>query len=264
MYAILANHDNTLTASVKQRIMQRSNLVDDLWFLVPPVYDGLDMSNATVVMKYKLPISNEFKTAILKKDEAGYKEYLKYTLPTNNRVGVELTAQPGKVELFLTFINVEMDAEGNIDQRVRHTSTATINIIPIPRWSDVIPDAALDVIDQRLIKQDAQIKALNDLGDTLVNSAVNNLVYDDEEETLYLAANGVVVGDKVCVRDMLDDGIPVIEMGKVPGNKPGKPGDGCCCCCGDDCECTDNVVEFGYDNIAIKPNCDCTDNIVTF
>ena len=254
MYVILVNNDNTLTASVKQRIMQRSNVVDTLCFLVPPTYNGIDMSNATVVMKYKLPISNEFKTKILKKDEEGYKEFLKYCLPNDN-IGVELTAQPGKVEMFLTFVYVDMDEEGNIWQRVRHTSTATMTIIPIPNWSDVIPDAALDVIDQRLIKADAQIKALNDLGDTLGNNMVNYIAYNVEEETLYLLANDRIIGDKVLVRDMLDDGIPIVDVNDI--NKPGSS-DGCGC----NCDCWDNVVEFGDEEKQDGCDCGCEDNVV--
>ena len=38
MYTILVNDDNTLTTSVRERIMQRSKLVDSLHFLVEPTY----------------------------------------------------------------------------------------------------------------------------------------------------------------------------------------------------------------------------------
>lgn len=258
MYVILVNNDNTLTASVKQRIMQRSNVVDTLYFLVPPTYNGIDMSSATVVMKYKLPVSNEFKTKILKKSEQGHEEFLKYVLPKDN-IGVELTAQPGKIELFLTFIYVDMDEQGNIWQRVRQTSPATIDVIPIPNWSDVIPDAALDVIDQRLIKVDAQIRALDDLGNTLGNGMVNNLAYNDEDETLYLMSNDMIIGDKVSVRDMIDDGIPIVDLNSTSSNKPGSS-DGCGC----NCDCWDNVVEFGDEQKQTGCNCGCEDNVVEF
>ena len=38
MYTILVNDDNTLLTTVKERIMQKSKLVDSLHFLVNPTY----------------------------------------------------------------------------------------------------------------------------------------------------------------------------------------------------------------------------------
>ena len=64
MYTILVNQDNTMTTSVRERIMQRSKLVDSLHFLVEPIYKELDMSDFTVVMEYILPVSKEYKSEI--------------------------------------------------------------------------------------------------------------------------------------------------------------------------------------------------------
>ena len=60
MYTILVNDDNTLTTSIRERIMQRSKLVDSLHFLVYPTYKGLDMTDFTVTMEYILPVSKEY------------------------------------------------------------------------------------------------------------------------------------------------------------------------------------------------------------
>ena len=43
MYVILINPDNTLYGSVKQRVVQRSKLVDTLKFVVEPIYNGIDI-----------------------------------------------------------------------------------------------------------------------------------------------------------------------------------------------------------------------------
>lgn len=45
MYTFLINEDNTLTASVVERIMERSKLVDNLHFLADPTYKNVDMTN---------------------------------------------------------------------------------------------------------------------------------------------------------------------------------------------------------------------------
>lgn len=245
-YVILVNDDNTLTTSQRRRIMQREKLVNNLWFLVAPEYNGYDMSKFTVMMEYLLPCSKRYKTEILELNEEGYKECLKYTLPFNT----ELTSESGEVELQLTFVCADLDKNGNDIQRVRKTSTCKINIVPISAWSDIVPDSALGSLDQRLIKLDAAMKAMNGYLDVVDNNMVDDLVYDDAEETLQLSAKGRGVGNKVSVRDMLDDGIPVVDMDSTSGEDSGSDNDtehGNNCNCG--CSCEDDVVEFGYSEI---------------
>lgn len=104
-YVILVNEDNTLTASKKERIMQRSKLFNNLWFLAEPTYNGYDMSACTVVMEYILPISKKYHSDILELSEDGYQEYLKYVVPIDSK----LTAETGEVELQLTFIYSDLD-----------------------------------------------------------------------------------------------------------------------------------------------------------
>ena len=62
MYTILVTQDNELKVSVKERIMQRSKLVDSFHFLVDHIYkDTIDMTNFTVTMGYLLPVSKNIK-----------------------------------------------------------------------------------------------------------------------------------------------------------------------------------------------------------
>lgn len=193
MYTILLNETNELTTSVRERIMQRSKLVDSLHFLVDPMYKGIDMSDFTVMLEYLLPVSREYKTEILVKSDALYKDKLEYKLPFDTN----LTREAGKVEIQLTFIKVELDADGKAVQRVRKTSPTTITIIPITAWSDVIADNALTALDQRLIQVDAAIAAANELNDYLSATKADNIILDEETNTIQLSANGVPIGDAV-------------------------------------------------------------------
>ena len=147
MYTILLNDTNELITSVKERIMQRSKLVDSLHFLVDPTYKGTDMSDFTVMMEYIMPTSREYKTEILVKSDELYKNKLEYKLPFDTC----LTKEAGKVEVQLTFVKVDLDTEGNSIQKVRKTSPTTITIVPIAAWSDIVPDNALTALDQRLL-----------------------------------------------------------------------------------------------------------------
>lgn len=240
MYTILVNDDNTLYGSHKERIMQRSKLVDDLIFIADPIYRNThDMTNASVVLEYLLPVSRKYKTECLVLSDERYKDYfLQYKLPFDT----EITSEAGEIEIQLTFAYVELDEKGKGIQRVRKTSKTTIEIIPISAWSDIIPDSALSAIDQRILKQDAQINALNELANVL-NSNINvvdNLVYNDDEETLQLSAKGVGVGDKISIKNMLDEGIPVVDLNSTTGDETDTNGDSN----NGSTEDEDNVVEF--------------------
>jgi hypothetical protein len=264
-YTILVCEDNTLYGSHKERIMQRSKLVDKLVFIVDPIYKGIDMSDATVMLEYVLPISREYKTVLLALSNERYKDcFLQYKLPFD----VDLTSQAGSLELQLTFAYVEMSPNGTGVQHVRKTSSTTIDIIPITAWSDIVPDRALSCLDQRLIKMDATMRAMNDYLDVIDNNMVDNLIYDGNNETLQLSANGVGVGNRISVRDILEDGTPVVDLDKEFVDGSGNDSDnkdGCDC----DCDCENSVVEFGYfsDGTGIlKPNKpeEDDDNVIDF
>lgn len=260
MYTILVNDDNTLYGSHKERIMQRSKLVDNLVFIVDPIYrNAYDMTNASVMMEYILPVSREYKTINLILSEERYNDcFLQYNLPFDT----DLTSQAGSLELQLTFAYVELNENGIGVQRVRKTSPTIIEIIPITAWSDIVPDSALSALDQRLIKLDAQMRGLNEYMNVIDDNKVDNLVYDSVEETLQLSARGVGVGDKVSVRDMLDDGIPVVDLDSNSGEDSGTDNNDNCNC--GDCGCEDNVVEFGYSDTGSFGESTNDDNVVEF
>lgn len=216
-YTIIVCDDNSLYGSQKRKIMQREKLFNKLWILVPPHYNGYDMSQCTVTMRYMLPISKEFKTETLVLSDERYEEYLKYILP----VDTCFTKEWGDIELNLTFTMLDTDENDNIVQRVRKTDNHILHITKLPDWDSVIPDSALSALDQRILKQDAQIKALEQLAESFDGNMVNDLIYNEEEDTLQLSADGVGVGNKVSVKNMIDDGVPVVEFSFTGGSGTG-------------------------------------------
>lgn len=215
-YIFLLENDNEIVATHREVLMQRSKLVDEVWFLVNPKYKTCenDMSVFSVMLEYILPVSKCYHSLELIKDKQGYKEYFKYVVPLDSN----LSAEAGDIQLQLSFVYVGLDANGNSIQKVRKTQPAKLHITPIAAWGDIIPDAALSALDQRIIKTQAQIKELGYLAEILNENQVDNLVYDNSEETLQLMAGNKGVGDKVSVKDMLDNGIPVIEL--EPNDEP--------------------------------------------
>ena len=211
MYTILVNDDNTLTTSIRERIMQRSKLVDSLHFLVSPTYKGLDMTDFTVTMEYILPVSKEYVSEVLVKSEELYKEMLEYKLPFDT----DLTKEAGEIEVKLTFSKVDLDEDGNDIQYVRKISATSITIIPVESWCDIIPDKALDAIDQRIIKTDAQIKALLEANEITRLEKADNLVLDNENKELYLTAEGNQIGDKVKLSDLGNEIVQSSDEGLI-------------------------------------------------
>ena len=209
MYTILVTDSNELVVTLKERIMQRSKLVDNLHFLVNPTYKGHDMSNFTVMMEYITPVGREYKTELLTKSDALYKDMLEYKVPFDTC----LTKEPGKVELQLTFIKTTLDADGVSQQQVRKTSTATITIVPISAWSDIVPDAALSALDQRLVMLDAYAGQLADLGQYIFENKADNIMYNEEGQYIQLTANGEPIGDQIkIVGGMATIGVINIEV----------------------------------------------------
>lgn len=259
-YIFLLENDNEIIASHREVLMQRSKLVDEVWFLVNPKYKTCenDMSLFSVVLEYILPVSKSYHSLELTKDNEGYKEYLKYVVPLDTN----LSSEAGDIQLQLSFIYVGLDADGKDVQKVRKTRPAKLHITPIAAWGDIIPDKALSAIDQRIIKTEAQIKELGYYAEIISENQVDNLVYNDDAETLQLMAGNKEIGDKVSVRDMLDDGIPVVDLDGNSGSNENNPDDSCDC----GCNCEDNIVEFGYGSNASAPEIpkEDEDNVVEF
>lgn len=233
MYTILVTDSNELVTTVKERIMQRSKLVDNLHFLVDPKYKGIDISEFEVMLEYVLPVSREYKTEILVKSDKLYKDKLQYTLPFDTN----LTKEAGKIEIQLTFVKASLDADGNAIQQVRKTSKATINIIPITAWSDIIADSALGALDQRLIMVDAMINAFDDMIQCIDNTKADNIIYNEDENYIQLTSNGSLIGDKIALKSVgtnvvsiqvNEDGELIVNYSDGTSSNIGKVGDGSC------------------------------------
>ena len=191
MYTFLINADNSITASLTERIMQRSKLVDSLHFLADTIYSGVDMTEYTVLLEYKLPVSKSYKTEILKKSTELYKNKLEYKLPFDTN----LTSEAGDIEFWLTFSDVEITAEGETIQHVRKVGPGVVHIIPISNWADVVPDEALSSLDQRLIELIALNKSMYDQLNINLDGKADNIKY--QNNILQLTSNGKEIGNAV-------------------------------------------------------------------
>lgn len=218
MYVILVNDDNTLTTTSRQRIMQRSKLVDDLCFLIYPIYNGHDMTEFTVTLEYTLPVTQEGHSDILELSSERYKNYLQYKLPVDS----VFTKEAGDVEIRLSFLSAAQDAP-----RIRKSDITTITIHPCEDVDgDTVTEEKLDAIDQRILMMDAQIKELREIGEMFDKTKADDLKYDDEKNEIQLLSGGVPIGNAVelesaqidieniveVIEEAMSDGVPVVEF----------------------------------------------------
>lgn len=198
MYTILVTEQNELVTSVKERIMQRSKLVDKLQILMDPDYKGHDMSTFTVMLEYLLPVSKEYKTEYLVLLDELYKDKLVYSLPFDTN----LTREAGSIEIKLTCVKAELTAEGKSVQRVRKIGPGEIIITPLSAWSDIIADNALTALDQRLIQIDAMLNAANEMNQLIYETKADDITYDKTNKTIQLTANGSPIGQEISLADI--------------------------------------------------------------
>ena len=191
MYTFLVGDDNVLQTSVQERIMQRSKLVDNLHFLVEPVYKEQNMADFTVMLEYLTPVGHKYRTRELIRSDDLYKEMLEYKIPADT----DLTDEAGDVELQLSFYKVEMQDDGTTVQYVRKTEPGILHIVAISAWSDLVPDSTLTAVDQRMIKMEALMNEMLEANQNISDSKADNLSYVDN--MLQLTAKGEPIGDKV-------------------------------------------------------------------
>lgn len=122
MYTIIMDKYKNLNTTVRTTLFQQESLVDKIQFLVPPTYDGIDISNYIVTLKYVDP-NNNLHVEALTRDIGTYKDYNRYVLPVTSN----LTAVAGQITARLTFINYELvDDTPVIAEKLQSNSTAII------------------------------------------------------------------------------------------------------------------------------------------
>lgn len=199
-YTILVNNNNTVTATERSRIMQRTKNVDNLRIIIPRVYENIDFSSYSVLMEYKLPISHEVKLEQLvlqPQTDEKYQGYMVFNLP----LVTDFTKENGDVEIQLSLIGLSMDEEGNPMEIVRKIEPFRVPIIPISNWFTV-PDSELDVLTQYYIAAQQQINALNDLVTIVNQSKADSINLDVVDGQLYLTSNGKKIGNSVSVEEL--------------------------------------------------------------
>lgn len=176
MYAIKMDTGKELITTVRQSVYQGEKNADALIFLVPKMYDNIDIVSCVVLLQYMLPGSDVYADLELTATEHSA-EYLAYSTPLE----FPITAFSGTVWMRLQI----KDADGHV---VLVTSSAAL---PILCRSTEKPDEPAPDKD-KLARLAEQVELLS-------KEKADSLAYDTTNRKLQLTANGAEVGRPVTV-----------------------------------------------------------------
>ena len=201
MYTLKINDDNTVTTTVKETLIERSNYVDKIQIVTSKLYrEQIDMSDATLYMKYKLPVSNKIKLTQLTVNDLAYEtNYIQYLIP----VDAALTAEAGDIEVSFTFLKLVANNDGTYTSYIRKTTSGVIHITPLVQFDKYEPSELFTEIDQRLLVMEGMIKDLDAQNKAAYEGMVKDIRLDTEGRKLTLTdRNGDDTGEGVKVKDL--------------------------------------------------------------
>ena len=196
MYTIVMDKYKNLNTTIRTSLFQQESMVDRIQFLIPPEYNGVDLTDYIVTLKYVDPNGN-FHTETLDKDVDMYKDYTRYVLP----VTTKFTAVAGQLTIRLTLIKFSQDdGVTEIDKLETNSTTVTIRR----------PEGFTDYVNFEDIEAyKAQINSLNKEMSDMYENIPNDLEIG-EGENLHLVHDDKQIGKGVEILqpvqfDELDD-----------------------------------------------------------
>ena len=194
MNTFLLKDDNTITATNRSTIMERSNCIENIEFIVHSTYNNFNMEEFDLVLEYKTPITHSVRIKTLTLVDNEYEnEYLRYALPSTANT---ITCEPGQVEMNLSFMKSELDPDGNLINRVRNFTPTSLTIVPLSSWFSVSDDGLSQLADLYLANK-AQIEAINQLAARIDDTKSDDIGIDSDTNKLRAKNKGEFIGTGV-------------------------------------------------------------------
>ena len=200
MYTLKITDNNTVVTSVKEKIVERSNYVDNIQIIVAKLYkEQIDMSEATVYMEYTLPISKKIKITQLIPNNLEFKDdYIQYIVPAE----ANLTAEAGDIEVSFTFLKLISNEDDSVTPYVRKTQSGIIHISPLAAFAKFDPSEMLDDIDQRLLQWIALQQDMKALSESTYNEMVTDIHINDDKKLILTKRDGQDTGNGVEIENL--------------------------------------------------------------
>lgn len=182
---IKMTEDKSLLITIPTTIYRGERRADVLRFLIPSVYENINLADCALMMRY-IRADGSGKSEALEYLPELYKGYLQYSTMVNTR----LTAEDGDVIVWLT-------AYGDNDAVVLKTGELTLDILPSRDVADYMSDEDMDELEE-----------LNEKVRMLEATKADNIICNIEEDELQLTSNGELIGDPV-------------DLGQITGGSSG-------------------------------------------
>lgn len=199
MLTIKMEQDKQLVITVPGTIYEKEANVDMIRFLIPNMYNDIDMSTLTPIIKYTLP-SREQRCEKLIVQEELYKGFLDYRL----NVSGCFTTLPGDVSLHISFLRLNMTDYEKVAEQIMVSGPITITIEPL-RSLYSYDCTGGDIIDQLYLELNAKIEATNNIVNKLNQDKADDIEIIHNTETgkdeIWVTSNGKPIGDPILIPD---------------------------------------------------------------
>ena len=201
MYTLKITDENTVVTTVKERLVERSNDVDNIQIITAKLYkEQLDMSDTSLYMKYKLPVTDKIKITQLIPNNLNYEtNYIQYLIPAD----VNLLAEAGDIEVSFTFLKLVSNDNDSVTSYVRKTTSGVIHVSPLAAFDKYEPSEMFTETDQRLLALIAAVKDLNAQSKAIYENMVKDIRLNTDDKKITLTdRNGDDTGEGIATKDL--------------------------------------------------------------
>ena len=190
MLYIKLDDDMSLVITVNEPIYRGDNLSQKITYLIPTVVGEIDMLTASVFLSY-VRADGVADVVVLDRSETPYNEsYFQYTFPIN----CKLSKYPGEV---CTWIQIYSGTPSN--PVIAKTGECMLQVQESKNMDDYLCDHQMTALYQLTHNMNTAIEDMNNTIENAIENKADNIIFNPEDSTIQLSANGVPVGDKIVV-----------------------------------------------------------------
>lgn len=204
MFYIKLDDSMSLVITAKEPIYRGDNLKQKIIYLIPKMVGEVDMLTAYIYLNY-IRADGTPDVVILERGEEEYNNsYYQYTFPIN----CTLTRYPGEV---CTWLQIYSGTPSN--PTVAKSGECVLQIMDSRNMDDLICDrqiTALYQLHRQMTTGFEQVEESINAVEAVVAAKADNIVFNSDDNTIQLVANGNPIGDRIVVTT--NTGLGIIDM----------------------------------------------------
>ena len=190
MLYIKLDDDMNLVITVNEPIYRGDNLSRKITYLIPTMVGEIDMFTASVFLNY-IRADGVADVVVLERSDEPYNDsYLQYTFPVN----CKLTKYPGEI---CTWMQIYTGTPSN--PVIAKSGKCMLQVQESKNMDDYLCDHQMTALYQLTHTMNTAIEEMNNTIETAIENKADNIIFNPEDSTIQLSANGVPVGDKIVV-----------------------------------------------------------------